>query len=329
MSALLPWQQEQWQNVMDRLRAASLAHALLITGPRGLGKNRFATLLVKTLLCETGIAAGQPCGQCRSCLLYAADSHPDQRIVSPLEAGKVIGVDQVREASRYLTRTSQYGGYKALIITPADQMNANAANSLLKTLEEPSAGSLILLVSDRPGRLPATILSRCQRLNFAPPQPDAARLWLAGQIAPEQDADLLLDLADGAPLRALQLVEEDIFPVRLAVMKELDTLARGQGNFSSAAEYFLKIGVQQTLYWLYHWTADVIRFLSSGNEHSMVNRDMREYLVGIAHNAGLQSAHDYLHYLNETLRVSERQLNPQLLMENILMTWQEMFLKTR
>jgi DNA polymerase-3 subunit delta' len=329
MNALLPWQQEQWHNVIDRLRAASLAHALLITGPRGLGKNRFATLLVKTLLCETGIAAGQPCGQCRSCLLYAADSHPDQRIVCPLEAGKVIGVDQVREASRYLTQTSQYGGYKALIITPADQMNANAANSLLKTLEEPSAGSVILLVSDRPGRLAATILSRCQRLNFAPPQPDAARQWLAGQIAPEQDADLLLDLADGAPLRALQLVEEDIFPVRLAVMKELDTLARGQGNFSSAAEHFLKIGVQQTLYWLYNWTADVIRFLSSGNEHSMVNRDMREYLVGIAHNAGLQAAHDYLQYLNETLRVSERQLNPQLLMENILMTWQDMFLRPR
>ena len=191
---------------------------------------------------------------------------------------------------------------------------------ILSGLRQPSAA---------PGRLPATILSRCQRLNFAPPQPQAARQWLAGQIAPDQDTDLLLDLADGAPLRALQLVEEDIFPVRLAVMKELDILARSQGNFSSAAEHFLKIGVQQTLYWLYNWTADVIRFLSSGNEHSMVNRDMREYLVGIAHNAGLQAAHDYLQYLNETLRVSERQLNPQLLMENILMNWQEMFLRPR
>jgi DNA polymerase-3 subunit delta' len=325
MTTLLPWHQQQWQNLMARLRGAGLPHAMLFSGPTGLGKDRFAALLVQTLLCESGAAAGQPCGQCRSCLLYAADNHPDQRIVSPPEPGKAIGVDQVREANRYLTQTSQYGGYKVVIITPADQLNANAANSLLKTLEEPSAHSVILLITARPARLPATILSRCQRLVFAAPEPQQAIHWLAERIGPGLDPTLLLDLAEGAPLRALQLVEDDVFTVRLKVLKELQGLVQGKGNFSSVAEQFLKIGVQQTLYWMYNWTADMIRFLSSGDTRSMVNRDLREYLVEIAGNAGIQAAHDYLQFLNEMLRVVERQLNPQLLMENILMFWQDVF----
>ena len=329
MNTLLPWQQEQWRNVMKRLRAATLPHAILLTGPSGLGKNRFAALLAQTLLCETGAATGRVCGRCRACLLYAADSHPDQRIVAPLEAGKAIVVDQVREASRYLTQTSQYGGYKTLIITPADQMNVNAANSLLKTLEEPTAWSLILLVSDRPGRLPPTVLSRCQRLNFTSPESQLGQQWLAERIGAEQDPVLLLKLAEGAPLRALQLVEDEVLSVRTEVMKELEILARGQGSFSKVAEQFLKIGVQQTLYWMYNWTADMIRLLSTGNERSMLNQDMREYLALHAHNAGLQGAHNYMRYLHDALRLVERQLNPQLFMENILITWQETFLRTR
>ena len=130
-------------------------------------------------------------------------------------------------------------------------------------------------------------------------------------------------------LRALQLADSNVFAGRLGVMKGLESLAGGKGNFSIVAEQFLKIGVQQTLYWIYNWTADIIRLLSSGSERGMVNRDMREYLVQFASNVGLQAAHDYLRYLNDGLRLVERQLNPQLLMENILMTWQETFLRAR
>lgn len=328
MSDLLPWQHGQWQGMMERLRTSSLPHALLLCGPGGLGKNRFATRLVQTLLCETGPRMGGACGQCRSCLLYAAGNHPDQRALSPVEPGKAIGIDQVREVTRYLSQTAQYGGYKAVIIDPADQLNANAANSLLKTLEEPPAWSLILLISDRPGRLPATILSRCQRVEFKPPKPREAQQWLAAQISPELDAALLLDLAEGAPLGALQLIEDDVFAVRLEVINGLEALARGKGNCSTIAEQFLKIGARQTLYWMYNWTADMIRFLSGG-ERYMVNRDIGEHLIQIARRAGLQGANNYISYLNEVLRLSDRQLNPQLSMENILMTWQDVFLDPR
>lgn len=322
---LLPWHRDQWRNLTERLRNGALPHALLLCGPAGLGKVQFAAFLAHTLLCETGIAQGEPCGRCRSCLLFAAHNHPDLRLVSPLEEGKVIGVDQVREVGRYLAHTSQYGGHKVVIIAPADQMNLNAANSLLKTLEEPSGGSLLVLVSGKPGRLPATVLSRCQRLAFMPPKAAEAAQWLAGRIAPELDAALLLTLAEGAPLRALELAEGNALQERARIIQELERLAQGQGNPSSAAEQFLKIGGQQTLYWMYQWLADMIRHLSCGNERFVVNGDIRERLMKLAHRAGLQGLHGYLPQVNEALRMTGGQVNPQLLMENVLIGWQETF----
>jgi DNA polymerase-3 subunit delta' len=326
MNALLPWHRTQWQNLLERLRAGNMPHALLLTGPAGIGKNQFAALLAQTLLCETGVAQGQACGKCRSCLLYAADSHPDLRKVSPLETGKVIGVDQIRDIGQYLAHTSQYGGYKAVIITPAEQMNLNAANSLLKTLEEPSAWSLILLVTDRPGRLPATVLSRCQRIAFTSPNTQEGVQWLAGRIGPEPDPALLLALAEGAPLRAMELAQSNAFPERSQIMQELEKLAQGKGDLSAVAERFLKISAQQTLYWMYSWVADMIRILSCGGERYIVNRDMRELLVKHAQRVGLQGLHVYLQRVNEAQRLTGRQVNLQLLLESVLMAWEETFL---
>lgn len=325
MTALLPWHRAPWQSLLERLHSGKLPHALLLSGPAGIGKNQFAALFAQTLLCETGAAQGLPCGQCRSCLLYAANSHPDLRIVSPPEPGKVIGVDQVREIGQYLAHTSQYGGHKIVIISPADQMNVNAANSLLKTLEEPSAWALILLISARPGRLPATVLSRCQSVHFAAPKSAEAGPWLAGRIGPDQDPVLLLSLAEGAPLRALELAESNVLGERSQIMLGLEKLAQGEADPSAVADQFLKIGAQQTLYWMYNWVADMIRHLSCGGEHFVINRDMQDRLGKLADGIGLQGLHAYLAQLNETLRLTAGQVNPQLSMENVLMAWQDLF----
>lgn len=325
MNELLPWHRAQWQNLLERLRAGNFPHALLLAGPPGIGKNQFAVSLVQTVLCETGATHGQACGRCRSCLLYAANNHPDLRVVSPPEPGKVIGVDQVREVSQYLAHTSQYGGHKAVIITPADRMNINAANSLLKTLEEPSAWSLLVLVSDQPKRLPATVLSRCQRLVFTVPGAEQAGEWLAARIGAETDPMLLLALAEGAPLLALDLAEHKVPAQRLQIMKELERLASGDGNLSDVAEHLLKIGAQQTLYWLYSWVADMIRYVSSGGAQYMINRDMQESIMRSACKVGLQGMHSYLQQVNEAIQASSGQMNAQLLMENVLITWQDMF----
>lgn len=321
---LLPWHGEQWRKLSQRLRDGVLPHALLLSGPAGLGKVQFAAYLARTLLCETGIAQGRPCGQCQACVLFAAHNHPDLWLVSPLEEGKVIGVDQVREVGRYLAHTAQYGGHKVVIITPAEQMNLNAANSLLKTLEEPAAASLLVLVSDSPGRLPATVRSRCQRLTFTPPAAAEGRQWLAGRIPPDLDPELLLALAEGAPLRALALAAGDALPAREQVIQTLTGLAQGQGNPSAAAEQFLKLGARQTLYWIYQWVADMIRHHAGGEGH-VLNRDLWVLMTKQAQRIGWQGLHAFMPQVNEALRLTEGQVNPQLVLENVLMAWQDAF----
>ena len=140
---------------------------------------------------------------------------------------------------------------------------------------------------------------------------------------------ILLALAEGAPLQALYLAENNVLDQRLQVMTELEGLAQGERDFSDLAERLLKIGVQQTLYWLYSWVADMIRYVSSGGDRYMINRDMQESIVRVAGKAGLQGAHNYLQQLTEALKSSSGQVNTQLLMENILIAWQEMFRQSR
>ncbi len=151
MTGLLPWHRALWRHTAARLQAGRMPHALLLGGPRGIGKHRFAEHLARAALCEAPDAQGGGCGQCRQCHLTLAGTHPDWRQVSPEEEGKDILVDQVRELTQHLGLKAQMGGYKVAVIEPADKMNMNAANCLLKSLEEPPAatqqyGVMILLV---------------------------------------------------------------------------------------------------------------------------------------------------------------------------------------
>src|SRR3569623_1192445 len=205
---LLPWQEETWVRLLAARRAGRQPPAKLHTRPQGKGKQRDAENWMAGLLCEAPDAEGCAGGVCRSGQLRAAGNHPDYRQLTPPEEGKGIGVDQVRELIQYVALTPQYGCYKIALIHPADKLNINAANSLLKTLEEPPSHSLLMLVSARPRRRPVPVLRRCQLVHFPPPPAEAAAGWLATQVtvaAPGQ----LLKLADGAPLRAMELAAAD------------------------------------------------------------------------------------------------------------------------
>jgi DNA polymerase III delta' subunit len=183
-----PWTHAQWTQLHQRRQQQRLPHALLLAGPPGLGKADFARDLAQSLLCEQPTAAGMACQHCRSCARFTATTHPDFLVVEPEEPGKAIKVDQVRDLISQFALASHQGGYRIAIVQPAEQMNLAAANSLLKTLEEPPADSLILLISARPSLLPATILSRCQRLEFAPPAHELALAWLNKQHDIPKDA---------------------------------------------------------------------------------------------------------------------------------------------
>ncbi|HJU39387.1 MAG TPA: DNA polymerase III subunit delta', partial [Tahibacter sp.] len=223
------WNLPLWQNVVERLRRGAMPHALLLAGPAGLGKRAFASQLVAFLLCE---ARGDvACGRCRGCLLVKAGSHPDRAGVE-LELrddGKLrteIVVEQIRVLSSRLAMTAQFGGFQVATIDPADLMNTAAANALLKTLEEPGAGTVMILISDAPSRLPATIRSRCQRLDFALPDRAAAIAWLKAQGL--ADPDVALDAAAGNPGVALELARGDGLALRAEVAKDLSALWAGK-----------------------------------------------------------------------------------------------------
>ena len=243
------WNASLWHNVVERLRRGAMPHALLLSGPAGLGKRAFAARLAAFLLCEQ--RSDDACGRCRGCLLVKAGSHPDRaRVEIELrDDGKPrteIVVEQIRVLSGRLALTAQFGGFQVATIDPADLMNTAAANALLKTLEEPGAGTVMILVSDQPSRLPATIRSRCQRLEFTLPDRAAAIAWLKSEGL--NDADAALDAASGNPGVALELARGDGLALRAEVAKDLGALWAGKGSCAEVANRWAKTEGERRLW---------------------------------------------------------------------------------
>ena len=144
----LPWQQEAWQRAGEQLVGGSLPHALLLAGPAGVGKAEFALALARLLLCASPVDGGN-CGQCHACELSASGSHGDLRWLQPEEKSRVIKIDQVRAAVEFAGKTASFGERKVIVFEPADALNVAAANALLKSLEEPTACTHLILVCHR------------------------------------------------------------------------------------------------------------------------------------------------------------------------------------
>jgi DNA polymerase-3 subunit delta' len=207
-----PWNQP----ILDafRKRLERLPHALLVHGPRGVGKLALAERLAQLLLCEAPDQARRPCGACDACRWFAAGNHPDYRRVEPeiywkeppeekdRKPSRVIKIEQVRELADFLNLKSHRAGLRVTLLQPMDDIQLAAVSALLKSLEEPPPGAVFILVAHRPALLPATIRSRCVALPVPVPPRDAALNWLAGEGV--KGADRWLAYAGGAPLDALK-----------------------------------------------------------------------------------------------------------------------------
>lgn len=231
--SVTPWLADAWTQLAARRAAARFPHAVLVAGPAGLGKREFVAALVASLLCTKPGADGRPCGGCRGCAWVAAGSHPDRVAISyglrdDGQPRTEIVVDQVRELSARLAMRPHAGGWQVATIDPADRLNPNAANALLKTLEEPAADTVIVLVADEPTRLPATIRSRCQLVEARFPDRTLALAWLAGQGIDAAEAGDALALAAGNPGAALASCRGDSRELARAVATDLAELLRGR-----------------------------------------------------------------------------------------------------
>jgi len=209
----------------------------------------------------------QHCGKCVSCTLIGAGSHPDRLWVVPEEDKQQISVDQIRAASERLTQTSYRHGYKIAIVGPAHQMTINAANSLLKTLEEPTPRSLLILLTSRPSSLPPTVRSRCQKITVRGPTPDGALQWLQSMTGASADPQLL-EFAGNAPLRALDLAQGRFEALNSGMQQSIDQLLTGRKDVTQlAAEWDTKEGrpeLPDRLIWLDLWLMSIARATLGG-----------------------------------------------------------------
>jgi DNA polymerase III subunit delta' len=257
----LPWHAEHWARLQARRQRDALPHALLLCGPRGLGKRDFLQRFVRGLLCQHP-NDGEACGTCRSCLLFKAGTHPDYVSLSyglrkdGVQRSEIV-VDQIRELSARLATASQFGGWQIASIDPADAMNAAAANALLKTLEEPASQTMLILLADEPWRMPATIRSRCQRIDFQLPSQEAALAWL--QEAGVPDAQAALAAAGGNPGLACIWAEEGSLAKRQEVRKDLTALAAGRGDAMEMGKRWLDNEPGQRLWFAVQAVADEMR----------------------------------------------------------------------
>jgi len=313
---LYPWTQPGWDQLVKRQRAGRMPHALLVTGLPGIGKLDLAHSLINSLLCQQPEEDGQACGQCKSCLLMAAGTHPDAFSVSLVDDKKQIGIDQIRELGAQLVLSSQLQGYRTAIIYPAAAMTHAAANSLLKTLEEPGPHTLILLVTSEPARLPATVRSRCQRVKLSVPDKSQAQQWLQEQGI--EQPELALALAQGAPLKAVELSESNLFETRSALFGDFTALVRGELSPVKLAANWQKRDDRTLLYLLDSWLSDMVRLKFEQNPPNFSNMDYQQGLQGLSGLIQSRTLFEHLDRVRQALAWQDFSLNRDLLIEDVL-----------
>jgi len=177
------------------------------------------------------LQGGMPCGQCQSCKAFLQRTHGDFLLLEVPEGKSAIGIDQVREATRFLQQTALYGTAKLLLVRNADQMTLAAANSLLKTLEEPPGNALVLLCSAEAWRLPPTVRSRCQLLRLPRVEKDEALKWMRSEIqVTAADAEHLLDMAQGRAVAARLMADSESLTSKEALVASFTVLGQQQGG---------------------------------------------------------------------------------------------------
>ncbi|MDR9467839.1 DNA polymerase III subunit delta' [Marinospirillum sp.] len=271
----LPWQAEIWRQWLQQMQDGRLPHAILLSGLPGLGKRTLARALAHYLLCEQPQAT-EPCGRCSSCQLLDSGFHPDWHSLEPEAPGKAIKVDQVRDINTQVQQSAQRGGYKLVLIWPAEAMNLNAANALLKTLEEPEPRTQFVLVSDQPSALPATLRSRCQQWPIKPPDQATGQAWLSCQLTQEQNPEILLKAAGGRPLQAVKLATPELEEPRQLLLQTLEAMTRGADPSEQAAR-LKNFPLQDLLDYLQSWLADTLRLKLVGEAGVADSRQLPLY----------------------------------------------------
>ncbi len=322
------WHFRQWQHIMQQ--GAKMPHALLLRGRTGTGKQDFALEVAKAILCPAASEQQRACGICASCAWFAEGTHPDFMMIGLEDTDddnelkkkstkkSQISVAKIRQLLDYLTLSShQVNGYRVIVISPADMLNAASANALLKMLEEPPDKTLFLLVSSQPQRLLATIASRCQAIDMSLPNTADALAWLHSQQV--KNAENVLNLAGGAPLLALQIAEEG--EIGASVLKSL-ALGPKLDPFA-CAPLFLGLGMERAIETLQKWAFDLQAYKLA--QALRYHAQQLNALQALAKSVNLRLLLVFQDKLLEAKKTANHPLSNEAQLENILLHYVQLF----
>ena len=303
----LIWHQEFAKSWLDRSDQGRRPHAVLLTGPVGVGKRAAAAWMAMQCLRPDPLSD-------LPCYPFVAIEHPDMRWITTPDDKKTIGIEQIRRLVAELTLTSYEGMAKVAVIEPANEMTVNAANSLLKTLEEPPGDTLLILVADRVGKLPATIFSRCQRIDIAVPSETLALNWL-DRLQPGAAWLDALRMTGGSPLAAISALDD--LETSSAMGRDLQNLGKGKGSPIEIAARWAKQDPGFVLNWLSQQMKLAVLATSAGRETA----DGLAIDDSVLRRMDRRNLFCYLDIINRLRGQPGGSYNVQLTFEGLLIDW--------
>ncbi len=326
------WYSELHEHVLQRYRLGNLPHALLIQGEEGIAKTEAITQLSKGLLCQN-LRDNEACGECASCELFEAGSHPNlSRLTTEKNVEKKtespIKIDQIRELSTKLVMTSHFSGPNIAIVEQAEKMNHFAANALLKTLEEPTDNTVIFLICSQPSQLLPTIRSRCQAYTLTQPTTEQSMSWLAAQCEELEVPGKLEDtmkqallIANGAPLRALGFIEDNFIDQRSSLLELLSAFLANKCTVSQLVTEAKEIDFQSLINLLQSVLQDSSRWQHIEDKETLSNKDTLKFIKQISNTHSQALLYFLQDELCTLLKTHNASINTQLMLESFFSTW--------
>lgn len=300
------------------LRNGKTAHSYLFEGVPGCGRKKTAVTLIQALFCTA--LPDDACGVCPSCRKIDSGNHPDIHLIAPLPDKRDISIEQLREMQHILALRPYEAPRKVCIIDPAERMSVSAANSLLKTLEEPPGNALIILLTENAGMLLSTVRSRCQLIRFAPLSPEHLLTLLERSGMAPETAALVAPMSGGSLKKAQELDNEALIVRREAVLSRLEqlNLNRIASVFDAAEELSgNRDTTLELLDMLLSFFRDAVHLGAGSGD--IVNRSVRPAIESIATRRSFPRNMELLERIHETRRDVQRNANPKLALDHLFM----------
>jgi DNA polymerase-3 subunit delta' len=297
-------------------------HAYLFAGPPGVGRRTLALRFAQALNCQKPVEAGVPCGECRDCKQIAAMQHADLSVVKAETEGGTLKVDQIREARRTLVLKPYQANYRVALFLRFHEANDNAANALLKTLEEAPSYAVLILTADNPEQLLPTIVSRCEVLRLRPLRVDDVQRELESRGLETSNAKLVAHISGGRFGYALGMIEDEALLARreerLNDLQNLISASRVEKfAYADKLSKDKETMRQAILIWLSYWRDVMLR--SARAEMPLVNVDRNIEIEDLAGKLDLSTARTVVCRLEEALEKMEKNVNARLLAEVLLL----------